>query len=246
VDVEEEALIISSGTWSLVGRLIPQPITNADAMAFNISNEGGIANIRFLKNCMGTWIVQELRRLWKQRDGQEMGWDEITALVTQAEPFSSFIDPDDNGFYNPPDMEEAIASFCLKTGQTIPKNRATYLRITYESLAMKYRLVDEQISGVCGTPSRVVHIVGGGCRNDLLNQFTADATGLPIVAGPEEATAVGNIAVQALGMGIFPDLGSALSVMLPAFSIRRFEPAKPHIWTGQYDRFRNILQSTNH
>lgn len=243
-ELGEEALIISSGTWSLVGKLIPQPITSADAMAFNISNEGGIGNIRFLKNCMGTWIVQELRRLWKQRDGQEMGWDEITGLVAQAEPFGSFIDPDDSGFYNPPDMEKAIASFCKKTGQAIPKNRATYLRVVYESLALKYRLVDEQISGVCGTPSRVVHIVGGGCKNELLNRFTADATGLPVVAGPEEATAVGNIAVQALGTGIFPDLGSALSVMLSAFTIRRFEPEKPQTWTQQYDKFRKILQST--
>ncbi len=243
VDVEGEALIISSGTWSLVGKLIPQPITSADAMGFNISNEGGIGNIRFLKNCMGTWIVQELRRLWKQRDGQEMDWDEITSLVARAEPFTSCIDPDDSGFYNPADMEQAISQFCRKTGQSTPKNRAAYLRVVYESLALKYRLVDEQISDVCGSQSKVVNIVGGGCRNEFLNRFTADATGLPVVAGPDEATAVGNIAVQAMGLGIFPDLSSALSVMLPAFSIKQYKPEKPETWTAQYDRFRKILQS---
>ena len=243
VEIEQEALIISSGTWSLVGKLIPKPITSLDAMRFNISNEGGIGNIRFLKNCMGTWIVQELRRLWKQRDGQEMDWDEITGLVAQAKPFTSFIDPDDKGFYNPSDMENAIVQFCKKTAQRVPQNRATFLRVVYESLALKYRLVDEQISGVCGAPSRVVNIVGGGCRNELLNRFTANATGLPVVAGPEEATAVGNIAVQALGIRLFSDLGSALSMMLPAFSIRRYEPETPDIWAAQFERFKNVIQS---
>jgi sugar (pentulose or hexulose) kinase len=243
VEEEAHALIISSGTWSLVGKLIPKPITNTDAMEFNFSNEGGIGNIRFLKNCMGTWIVQELRRIWRQRDGQQMKWDEITSLVTQAEAFTSFIDPDDQGFYNPADMEHAIAQYCKKTRQKVPTDRATFLRVVYESLALKYRLVDEQISGVCGNTSKVVNIVGGGCRNELLNRFTADATGLPVVAGPEEATAVGNIAVQTLGIGLFRDLASALSVMLPAFSIKRYEPGKPDIWNPQYERFCKLLAS---
>jgi sugar (pentulose or hexulose) kinase len=243
VEVEEEALIISSGTWSLVGKLIPQPITNIDAMKYNISNEGGIGNIRFLKNCMGTWIVQELRRLWRQRDGQEMDWDEITGLVAQAEPFSSFIDPDDKSFFNPSDMEQAIERYCKKTGQSIPRNRASFLRVVYESLALKYRLVEEQISSVCGSPSKLVNIVGGGCRNELLNRFTADATGLPVVAGPEEATAVGSIAVQAMGAGVFSSLSDALSVMLPAFTIRRYEPESHNTWNAQYERFKNVIES---
>jgi sugar (pentulose or hexulose) kinase len=242
VEEEEHALIISSGTWSLVGKLIPKPITNTDAMDFNISNEGGIGNVRFLKNCMGTWIVQELRRLWKQRDGKQMQWDEITGLVEKADAFTSFVDPDDAGFYNPADMEQAISQFCKKTKQRVPRDRAAFLRVVYESLALKYRLVDEQISGVCGSSSKVVNIVGGGCRNELLNHFTADATGLPVVAGPEEATAVGNIAVQTMGIGLFTDLASALSVMLPAFSIKRYEPERPEIWNAQYGRFRKLLE----
>jgi sugar (pentulose or hexulose) kinase len=240
---EADALIISSGTWSLVGKLVPEPITTAEAMAVNISNEGGIGNIRLLKNCMGTWLVQELRRIWRQRDGLEFGWNEITDMVGTAEPFSAFIDPDDQGFYNPADMEEAIAAFCRRTGQRVPKDRATFLRVVYESLAMKYRTVNEQIAAVCGMPSRVIHIVGGGCRNELLNQYTADATGMDVVAGPEEATAVGNIAVQALGTGLFPDLDSALSVMLETFDIRTYRPRKHRVWNEQFDRFRSVAET---
>ena len=240
VEQSEEALIISSGTWSLVGKLLPGPITTPEAMAVNISNEGGIGNIRFLKNCMGMWIVQELRRIWKQRDGREMTWEEITKLVAQAKPFTAFIDPDDSGFYNPADMEDAILSFCRKSGQRVPADRATLLRVVHESLAMKYRLVNEQITDVCGIPSRVVHIVGGGCRNEFLNQFTANATGLPVVAGPEEATALGNIAVQAMGIGIFRDLGSALSSMLSTFGIRNYTPSQNRVWSRHYKRFTGL------
>jgi sugar (pentulose or hexulose) kinase len=238
----EDALIISSGTWSLVGRLIDEPITTQDAMKYNISNEGGIGNIRFLKNCMGTWIVQELRRIWRQLDGKPMDWDEIMGLVIKAEPFTSFIDPDAPGFYNPHNMEEAVADFCRKTGQAVPVDRATYLRVVYESLAMKYRLVDEQISQVCGSKSSVIHIVGGGCKNELLNQFTADAAGLPVVAGPDEATAAGNIAVQAMGIGLFPDLESALTCMIESFDMGNYKPENHQLWNRQYNRFVKIVK----
>jgi sugar (pentulose or hexulose) kinase len=240
VDNSEDALIISSGTWSLVGKLIPEPITSADARAANISNEGGIGNIRFLKNCMGTWIVQELRRIWKERDGQDMTWEEIVRLVENAEAFTAFINPDDPGFYNPPDMEEAIARYCKKTSQAVPRDRASYLRVVYESLALRYRVVNEEVSSACGLPSRVVHIVGGGCRNEQLNQYTADATGLPVVAGPEEATAVGSIAVQALGIGLFSNLRDALQAILSKFDIRTYTPAHQRTWLEQYDRFRQL------
>jgi sugar (pentulose or hexulose) kinase len=241
VDDVRDALIISSGTWSLVGKLLPEPITTREAMAVNISNEGGIDNIRFLKNCMGTWLVQELRRIWKQQDGREMDWDEIIDLVHRAKPFTAFIDPDDEGFYNPPDMQRAITDYCKRTSQETPRDRATALRVVYESLALKYRQVNEQITSVCGIPSRVVHIVGGGCRNELLNQCTADATGMPVVAGPEEATAVGSIAVQAIATGLFPRLGSALSAMLSTFGIKRYAPSQTDLWNRQYERFKSVV-----
>ncbi len=242
-DDKGEALIISSGTWSLVGRLIPEPVTSSAAMQRNISNEGGIDNIRFLKNCMGTWIVQELRRIWRERDGIELSWDQITRLVEKAQCFTAFIDPDARGFYNPKNMEEAIAEFCRKTGQEVPDKKEQSLRVVYESLAMKYRMVNEEISEVCGKPSRVVHIVGGGSKNELLNQFTADALGLPVVAGPEEATAVGNIMVQAVGLGILEDLAQSLPLIRSAFPIKTFTPESHRVWSKEYDRFKKVISN---
>ncbi len=237
----DKALIISSGTWSLIGKLIQKPITNSNAMSFNISNEGGIGNIRFLKNCMGTWIVQEILRAWQIEDGRELGWDEIIPLVERSQAFSAFIDPDDRSFYNPSNMEKAIATFCTRTDQNVPKDRGTFLRVVYESLAMKYQQVNEEISQVCGKPSTVVHIVGGGCNNELLNQFTSDATGLTVIAGPDEATAIGNIMVQAMGLRIISDLSVAVPIIRKAFRIKEYKPLNPALWKTEYERFKKIL-----
>jgi len=242
VENTEDSLIISSGTWSLVGKLVPEPITSEEAMAANISNEGGIGNIRFLKNCMGTWPVQELRRVWRAEDGHEMNWNEITAMAEKAPAFGSLIDPDDMSFYNPANMQKAIDDFCLKTGQTVPGSRAEYIRMVYESLALKYRFVNEQICNASGTTTRVVNIVGGGSKNGLLNQFTADALGMPVMAGPEEATAVGNFMVQALGLGIIGSMHDALPVIEQAFPIAAYKPADTAAWDGAYERFRGLLE----
>ena len=238
VENTDEALIISSGTWSLVGKLIPEPITNAAAMAVNISNEGGIGNTRLLKNCMGTWIMQELRRVWRAADGKEMSWDEVVRLASAAAPFVSLIDPDDPGFYNPANMATAMAEFCVRTNQPVPADRGACLRAVYESLALKYRLVNEQICDVCGKPSKVVHIVGGGCKDAMLNQFTADATGLPVVAGPNEATAAGNFMVQALGLGVLESMQDVLPVIKAAFPIKEFTPGDTGPWEVAYRRFK--------
>jgi rhamnulokinase len=241
VEHAEQALIISSGTWSLIGRLIPEPITTDEAMAARISNEGGIGNIRFLKNCVGTWIVQELRRVWKADDGRELGWEEVTNLVRRSPAFTSFIDTDHPTFYNPSNMETAIRDYCDKTGQPVPSDRGSCLRVVYESLAMKYRAVNEEISEVIGIPSTVIHIVGGGSKNELLNQFTSDATGLPVVAGPEEATAIGNIMVQALGLGIISDLSIASPLIRQRFRIERYRPQRVQQWASRYRDYRRIL-----
>jgi rhamnulokinase len=241
VDRADEALIISSGTWSLIGKLVPEPITSKDAMAANISNEGGIGNIRLLKNCMGTWLIQELRRAWAVADGKEMAWPEITRLAAAAKPFGSFVDPDDPGFYNPPNMERAIADACVRTGQPVPADRGAFLRLVYESLALKYRVVNEQICRVCGTTTRAVNIVGGGSRNEMLNQFTADSLGLPVFAGPEEATAVGNLVVQAVGLGILGSVGDALPIVKAAFPIREYRPGDVAGWRAAALRFRKLI-----
>lgn len=237
-----EALIISSGTWSLIGKLVPEPVTTDAALVAGLSNEGGVGNIRLLKNCMGTWIVQELRRVWRNADGREMEWGEITALAAAAKSFGSLIDPDDSGFYNPANMETAIAEFCRKTGQAVPADRGAFLRAVYESLALKYRTVYEQISAVSGKTSKVVHIVGGGSRNEMLNQFTANALGLPVLAGPEEATAVGNMMVQAQGLGIIGSMQDALPLIKQAFPIKQYKPADGTTWEKAYRRFQAVLR----
>jgi rhamnulokinase len=240
----ETAMIISSGTWSLVGKRIPEPITNGKAMAANMSNEGGVGDVRFLKNCMGTWLVQELRRIWRIADGTEMAWEEITALTQKGRPFTAFIDVNDKSFYNPSNMETAIRDFLKKTGQAVPEDRATMLRVVVESLALTYRLIAETINEIAGGTIDLVSIVGGGCKNELLNQFTANATGLPVQTGPEEATAVGNIMVQALGLGLIDSMTDARNLIRAGFPIRRYEPCDPSgEWKRAYVEFRKIVTS---
>jgi rhamnulokinase len=236
----DEALIISSGTWSLVGKLLPEPITSEAAMAVNISNEGGIGNTRVLKNCMGTWLVQELLRVWEIADGKRMQWSEVDGLTEQAPPFAAFIDPDDARFFNPSNMHDAICEFISESGQSVPEARGTILRLVYESLAMKYRLVNEQICRVSGSQTRVVNIVGGGSNNVLLNQFTANALGLPVMAGPKEATAVGNLMVQAMGLGIIDSMSAAQPYIRQAFPIGEFSPDDTAAWDAAYARFQSL------
>ena len=231
------ALIISSGTWSLVGKLIKKPLTSADAMAKGLSNEGGIGNTRFLRNCMGTWIVQELLRGWEIADGKRMSWKEVDAITPAARPFTAFIDPDDKRFYNPESMEEAVVGFISESGQPALNGRAEILRCVYESLALEYRKVNQQINEVTGTTTEVVHIVGGGSNNALLNQFTANSIGVPVMAGPKEATAVGNIMVQAIGAEIIPNLKKAMPYIKSAFPIKKFEPQESDGWNAAYQRF---------
>ena len=238
----DDALIISSGTWSLVGKLVPEPVTTPAAMRANLSNEGGIGNVRLLKNVMGTWLVQELRRVWQHEDGRELAWAEMDRWTNAATAFSAFVDPDDASFYNPANMQTAMTEFCRRTRQKVPADRGTFLRVVYESLALKYRAVNEQIVAVCGKPSKVVHIVGGGCRNVMLNQFTADALGLPVVAGPEEATAVGNCMVQALGLGVIRSLPEALPLIRQAFPIRDYAPKDPARWNQAYATFKTLVK----
>jgi len=207
-----------------------------------MSNEGGIGNVRFLKNCMGTWLVQELRRAWRLRDGREMDWEELNRLTEAGRPFAAFIDPDDRSFYNPQNMESAIVEFCRRTGQEPPADRGTMLRSVYESLALTYRVVSEQISQVSGSPIAVIHIVGGGSRNAFLNQLTANACGMKVVAGPEEATAVGNAMVQAMALGVIRKLAEAKAMIQSAFPIHEFTPRERETWDAAYTRYRAIVK----
>ncbi len=238
-----KALIISSGTWSLVGRLVNKPITNDAALAANASNEGGIGNTRFLRNCMGTWIVQELLRVWEIADGKRMDWKEVDAIAPAAKPFAGFIDPDDARFFNPANMEDAIRGYLAETNQPAPKDRGEILRIVYESLALAYRRVDELLAGAIGRPTDVCHIVGGGSNNALLNQFTANALGKKVLAGPKEGTAVGNLMVQAVAAGIIPTIADAQPLIRAAFPIKEFKPQDGEAWNAAYARFQEVTSS---
>lgn len=237
----DRSLIISSGTWSLVGRLIPEPITSRAAMQANFSNEGGIGNTRFLRNCMGSWITQELLRSWSITDGRRMAWAEADRLTADAPPLAALIDPDDAGFYNPPDMDEAVQAYLARTGQPTVRDRGTVLRMVYESLALKYRWINERIGELCGKPSAIVHIVGGGSNNRLLNQFTADALGLPVQAGPKEATAIGNLMTQAMAAGVLADVAEAQQHIRASFPIQTYTPGDRQPWDEAYVRFRRLL-----
>ncbi len=236
------ALIISSGTWSLVGRLVPRPITTPAAMAANLSNEGGIGNIRLLKNCMGGWLAHELRRVWRGQDGREMPWDEMYQRAAAAPAFAALIDPDDPGFYNPSNMEEALLAYCRKTNQAPPDGRGGLLRMVYESLALKYRVIQEDLAAVCGSAARIVHIVGGGARNTMLNQFAANALHIPVEAGPFEATAIGNLMVQAVGIGAAESLAAIVPSVRRAFPVDVFQPQSEAAagWDRAYARFRAL------
>lgn len=238
----DEALIISSGTWSLVGKLVPEAVTTREAMGHNFSNEGGIGNVRLLKNVMGSWLVQELKRIWQHADGTEIKWSELDRWTREAPAFTAFVDPDDRSFYNPPDMQKAIDEFCRKTGQPVPAGRGTYLRLVYESLALKYRHVNDLLGSITGKPNKVVHIVGGGSRNIMLNQFTADAIGLPVLAGPEEATATGNCMAQAMGLGLIKSMPDAIPLIREAFPILEYKPRDTARWDEAFRKFKPLLR----
>ncbi len=191
---------ISSGTWSLMGIESKYPLISEETLKYNFTNEGGVENTyRFLKNIMGLWLIQECKRIW-DLNKKEFSYSEIVEMAKMSEPFKCIIDPDDNSFYNPGNMPEAIINYCKKTNQPIPSSYGEFARCIFESLALKYRYTLESLKKLSGREFKTIHIIGGGSQNKLLCQFTADATGLEVVAGPAEGTAIGNIMVQAMAM----------------------------------------------
>ena len=231
---------ISSGTWSLVGVEERAPIIDERALARNFTNEGGVAGtIRFLKNVTGLWLVQQCRKAWE--GARALSYEELTRLAAEAPAFRALIDPDDPLFLNPPDMPEAIRAYCRKTGQAPPDSEASMVRSILESLALKYRLVIDQMEEVVGHPIARIHIIGGGSQNRLLCRFTADATGRPVSAGPAEATAVGNILVQALALKAVGSHEEMRTVVRNSFEPVEYEPRQDSAWRDAYDRFRTIV-----
>jgi rhamnulokinase len=241
----EDFAYISSGTWSLVGVELPEPSIAPEGMSANFTNEGGFAGTtRFLKNVMGLWILQECRRTWA-REGRHYSYEELTALARAEPPSRSLIDPDHPAFLPPGDMPSRIRDFCRGTRQSAPEEPGTVARCVLESLALKYRWVLEKAEEITGRRAEVVHVVGGGTRNTLLCQLTADATRRPVRAGPVEATALGNLMVQAYARGYLGSLEEIReSVRLSCVAVRDYEPSGgASEWEDAYGRFRGIMQS---
>ncbi len=226
---------ISSGTWSLMGVELEAPVISSQSLAMNLTNEVGMAGtIRLLKNIAGMWLLQECRRAWAL-EGQEYSYEQLARLAAEARPFTAVINPD--AFLEPGDMPAKIAAFCRATGQTPPGTPGEFARTILESLALRYRQVLEMLETLTGRRIEVIHIVGGGSRNQVLNQFAADCTGRPVVAGPTEATAIGNVLIQAIGAGALSDLAEARAVVRRSFPVATTPPAGGDGWDDAYTRF---------
>jgi rhamnulokinase len=232
---------ISSGTWSLMGIETRHPIINRQALEANFTNEGGVGGtIRFLKNIAGLWLIQQCRKEWAR--GAPLSYDEITQMAGEASPFRSLIDPDWPEFLNPPSMPEAIRLFCLRTRQNPPLTPPQIVRCILESLALKYRFTLDQLRRIVGTEISRIHVIGGGSRNELLCRFTAAATGLPVIAGPAEATAGGNIMVQALALGYVRSLADIRAIIRNSIELKTYEPSGSGDWERAYERFGSVLE----
>lgn len=229
---------ISSGTWSLMGLELDAPIINAASCAANYTNEVGVSGtVRFLKNIAGLWLLQECRRHWIE-EGAEYSYEQLAKMAADARPFSASINPD--AFLEPGGMPGKIAAHCGATGQAAPATHGEYARAILESLALRYRQVLEDLEALSGRRIEVIHIVGGGSKNTLLNQFVADCTGRKVVAGPGEATAIGNILVQAMGAGELKDLHEVRQVVRNTFELTTVNPHPSPQWEQAYQRFRGL------
>ncbi len=231
---------ISSGTWSLMGIESPEPIISKQTAAMNYTNEGGVeGTTRFLKNIMGMWLIQECRRIWSKE--VNYSWDDMVNMVRDAEPFKFIVDPDKPCFLNPADMPATVSENCLEPGVGKPVTHAEVVRCIYDSLALKYRYTLDQIRRVSDQPIEKIHIFGGGANNHFLNQLTANVTGLTVVAGPVEATAIGNILIQAKAMGLVGSLNEMRKIVRDSFDVITFNPEPSAQWDQAYHRFCRIV-----
>ena len=232
---------LSSGTWSLVGIESNVPIINDESYKFSFTNEGGVnSDYRFLKNTMGLWLLQQSRKNWQQQ-GNSYEYDELVQMAKEAKSFYAIINPDDEVFLNPSDMPQAIAEFCRKTNQNIPQDAGQFTRLILESLALKYRFIIEKINEMTGSPVEALHIVGGGSQNELLNQFTANALGIPVIAGPVEATAIGNILVQLIAKGVIGSLDEGRALVKKSFERKEFFSQDTARWNDAYSKAEKLF-----
>ncbi len=241
-----ESAYVSSGTWSLLGAEVSQPVITQKARDLNFTNEGGVCGtVRLLKNIAGLWLLQSCRRCWKAA-GHEYSYEELLGEAADDRyAFGSLFDPDHASFLRPENMLSAIGAYCAGTDQLAPVDPPATTRAILENLAFKYCMTLESLEEISGAKFREIRIVGGGSRNRLLNQFTANATGRPVIAGPVEATALGNIVMQMLATGAVGSLAEGRAVIDRSFPTERFEPVDSDIWEAQYRRFRQHIVMNN-
>ncbi|CDA88847.1 carbohydrate kinase FGGY family protein [Ruminococcus sp. CAG:563] len=232
---------LSSGTWSLFGTELDKPIVNETSMNINITNEGGFdGSTGFLKNIIGLWLIQESRRQWK-REGKEYSYADLEKLALAAEPFKCFIDPDAPEFVPHGNIPERVREFCRKTGQYVPETVGEIMRCIYESLAMKYRLTFEKLRECTERDYPVIHVIGGGTKDGLLCQMTANSCDRTVKAGPIEATVMGNVAVQLMSNGSVENIGQARKIVAESSELKTFEPKDTDKWAEAYEDFLKVV-----
>jgi len=237
----EDAAFLSCGTWSLLGTELDAPILTPESCRMGLSNESGAnGKVNYLKNIIGLWLIQESRRAWR-RQGREYSYADLERMALAAPPLRCFIDPDAPEFTPPGDLPGRVREYCRRTGQYEPQTVGEIMRCIYESLAFKYRFALEQLQHATGKRFSVLHILGGGTKDRLLCQMSADSTGIPVVAGPVEATALGNIIIQLVALGALPDLQTGRSLIARSEPLKRYEPEKSEVWNQAYQTYRTIL-----
>jgi rhamnulokinase len=235
---------ISSGTWLLMGVELPRPVINEDCLRLNFTNEGGVGQtVRLLKNITGLWLLQECRRVWRAA-GHDQSWEEVTRQAEAAPPLASLVDPDHAAFQSPGDMPAAIRDFCRRTEQPVPDTVGQIARCAVESVALKSRWVLNGLEKLVGNRLQTIHIVGGGAQNRALCQATADACGRPVLAGPVEATAIGNVLMQAIATGAIGSISEARAIVRRSFPLERYEPRQASLWNDAYERFVKLMSAS--
>jgi rhamnulokinase len=240
---EKGAAFLSCGTWSLLGCELDEPILTRESRELGLSNEvGANGKINYLKNIIGLWLIQESRRQWR-REGQDLSYAKLEQLALEAQPLRSFIDPDAPEFAPPGDIPGRVRDFCRRTGQPVPETVGQVMRCIYESLALKYRFALDQLSQATGKTFSTLHVLGGGTKDGLLCRMTAGCTGLPVIAGPVEATAYGNILIQLMALGELESIDAGRELLARTEAVTRYEPQGHNLWNESYTYYKKLLET---
>jgi len=240
----ERFAYLSSGTWSLMGIEVKEPIINDETFSLNFTNEGGVeGTTRFLKNITGMWILEQCLKEWK-KEGITYAYEKLVHMAESAPAFQSLIDSDHASFANPASMTKAITQYCLVTGQKAPSTHAEYVRCIFESLSLKYKFILGKLNSLAPFDIEKLHVIGGGSKNPLLNQWTANSIGIPVIAGPSEATAIGNIMIQAKAAGCIGTHQEMRQIIRESVQLDEFLPENHQEWEQAYQKFLTITSIT--